>query len=322
MNRIFEERSVSGGSLVRRYFRRRCLRAPAALAAAAAAAAMLIVRPAGAATLVVSPTNPQPGDVLTLTVFPAAGEKIASVTMSSFDTPRVRFYPRADGSERAFLGLPYDRSAGSYPLHAQVELLKNGGSQTEEASTHIDARVRHFPVQHITMKASEAGKMNRRLDFRRERERVQSAMQDGNPAPLWKGSWMVPAKGHSTSSYGRKRYVNGKWWGQHSGADIAAPKGTPVVACNTGSVVLSEYLPLLRGNCVVIDHGCNIFSVYMHLSRRLVSAGQRVQKGQRIGLVGATGFVTGPHLHWEIRVAWEPVDPFHVVRYGLQFGKA
>ena len=84
-------------------------------------------------------------------------------------------------------------------------------------------------------------------------------------------------------------------------------------------MVVSEYLPALRGNCIIIDHGCNIFSVYMHLSKRLVNVGDSITKNQLIGKVGHTGFVTGPHLHWTIRVGWEACDPFRLAQRGLNF---
>jgi murein DD-endopeptidase MepM/ murein hydrolase activator NlpD len=169
------------------------------------------------------------------------------------------------------------------------------------------------------MPPTQAQKMVQKGDLHAEKLQVQAAMKDSFPRPLWIGAWIVPAAGQSTSIYGRKRYVNGKWWGQHNGADIRAGIGTPVHACNAGRVVLSGYLPTLRGNCIVLDHGCNVFSVYMHLSKRLVAAGQSVAKGAVIGQVGATGFVTGPHLHWEVRIGWEPVDPFRVAEHGLSF---
>ena len=169
------------------------------------------------------------------------------------------------------------------------------------------------------MKSSTASTMNRTKALHAERLHVQSKMQHSASKPLWQGDWIIPVKGKSTSSYGRKRYVNGKWWGQHSGADIRAATGTPVHATNSGRVVLSEYLPALRGNCIIIDHGCNIFSIYMHLSQRLVKEGDAVKKNQLIGKVGHTGFVTGPHLHWTIRVGWESCDPFRVAKRGLNF---
>jgi murein DD-endopeptidase MepM/ murein hydrolase activator NlpD len=169
------------------------------------------------------------------------------------------------------------------------------------------------------MKSSTAGTMSRTDALRREKLLVQNSMKDSYPAPLWSGSWFVPTSGRSSSSYGRRRYVNGRWWGQHNGADIKAPSGAPVGVSNSGRVVLSQYLPTLRGNCIVVDHGCNVFSIYMHLSQRAVQVGDSVKRGQVIGRVGATGFATGPHLHWEVRIGWEPVDPARVTAKGLQF---
>lgn len=271
---------------------------------------------ARAATLSVSPSGAQPGDILTLTVSPGKGEHIQGVGMSAFDTNPVKFYSRPDGSARAFVGFPFDRKGGAFPFAARVET--GAGEQTVRAT--FEGRSRVYPTQHITMRDSKtASKMNQKDAFRGEKLWVQSKMKSSSAAPLWRGNWIVPCAGASTSAYGRRRYVNGKWWGQHNGADVKAATGTPVHAANAGRVVMSAYLPTLRGNCVVVDHGCNVFSVYMHLSKREVSEGQAVQKGQELGKVGATGFVTGPHLHWEVRVGWEPVDPNHVLARGISF---
>lgn len=282
-------------------------------------AATLLASSAHALTFRVSPANPQPGDVLSLSVWPHPGEVIKAVGMSAFDTENVKFSRREDGVARAFLGFPFDRSGGKVTLSARVQFEKNGELQEQVVSLPLTTRSRHFPTQRITMRNSNSGKMSQTAALRREKQHVQSKMKNSSPTPLWSGKWVVPARGGSSSAYGRKRYVNGKWWGQHNGADIRAGAGTPVVAANTGKVVLSENLPLLRGQCIVIDHGCNVFSIYMHLSKRNVSVGETVNKGQRIGAVGATGFVTGAHLHWEVRVGWEPVDPNRVVSRGLTF---
>jgi murein DD-endopeptidase MepM/ murein hydrolase activator NlpD len=269
-----------------------------------------------AATLQIAPAAPQPGDIVTLTVYPSAGEKINAIGMAAFDTAQVKFYSRSDGTARAFVGFPFDRKGGDYKLQARVQTSK--GEQIVSATMH--GKDRYYPTQRITMRdKATASKMDQKEALRAEKLHMQSLMADSYAAPLWQGNWLVPCRGRATSSYGRRRYVNGKWWGQHNGADLKAATGTPIQAANSGKVVLSEYLPTLRGNCVVIDHGCNVFSIYMHMSRRDVSVGQMVGKGQRIGLVGATGFVTGPHLHWEVRIGWEPVDPNRVVARGLQF---
>ncbi len=271
--------------------------------------------PVFAATLKIAPSAPQPGDVLTVTIFPGAGETLNAIGMSAFDTPNVKFFTRADGSARAFLGLPFDRKAGKYDLTARIQT--NRGEET--ITQAVVAVARYFPTQYIRMNNGNAGKMDMKAALRAEKLHVQSKMGDSYAAPLWNGSWMVPTRGAATSAYGRRRYVNGKWWGQHNGADVKAPTGAAIYAANSGRVVLSEFLPVLRGNCTVIDHGCNVFSIYMHQSQRLVAEGQNVAKGQLIGRVGATGFVTGAHLHWEVRVGWEPVDPNKVVKLGLSF---
>ncbi len=239
--------------------------------------------------------------------------------MAAFDTAEVKFYTRPNGTARALVGLPFDRRGGSYLLRARVRVDKAGKESEQIVTTMVRARDRHFPTQNISMKSSTAGTMSRTDALRREKLLVQSSMKNSYPAPLWSGTWFVPTSGRSSSSYGRRRYVNGRWWGQHNGADIKAPSGAPVGVSNSGRVVLSQYLPTLRGNCIVVDHGCNVFSIYMHLSQRAVKVGDSVKRGQVIGRVGATGFATGPHLHWEIRIGWEPVDPAKVTARGLQF---
>jgi murein DD-endopeptidase MepM/ murein hydrolase activator NlpD len=90
--------------------------------------------------------------------------------------------------------------------------------------------------------------------------------------------------------------------------DIAANMGDPVQAANRGRVALAEALKV-RGNAVIIDHGLGVYSCYYHLSEIRVQKGQMIEKGQVIGLVGSTGLSTGPHLHWEMRVTGNPVNP-------------
>lgn len=274
---------------------------------------------ARSATLKVSPAAPQPGDILTLTIYPHPGEKIVAGTMRAFDTENVKFFARPDGIVRGYLGLPFDRSGGKFPVAARVQIEANGTTVEKILSATVNAGPRHFPEQHLSMGAAMASTMSKKDALRREKLHVQSKMANTNAGPLWQGNWIVPTKGQSSSAYGRKRWVNGKWWGQHNGADVKASTGAPILATNSGRVVLAEYLPTLRGNCTVIDHGCNVFSLYYHQSKILVREGDMVQRGQLIGKVGATGFVTGPHLHWEIRIGWEPMDPFKIIKTGLNF---
>lgn len=136
------------------------------------------------------------------------------------------------------------------------------------------------------------------------------------PQPLWAGSFHAPVTAPPTDSFGTRRMFNGKLASIHKGMDFRASTGTPVRAGNSGMVVLARPL-YYEGNCVVIDHGLGLFTLSMHLSRIDVEEGQRVAKGDRIGLSGATGRVTGPHLHWAVRWQGAYLDPAKLLRLDL-----
>jgi murein DD-endopeptidase MepM/ murein hydrolase activator NlpD len=130
------------------------------------------------------------------------------------------------------------------------------------------------------------------------------------PEPLWHGQFAVPVAGRQTSPFAIRRSYNGGPLGSfHGGLDIAADAGVRVPAANRGRVVLAELLHV-RGNTVILDHGMGVYTAYCHLSQIDVRKGQIVDKGQVVGLVGDTGVSTGPHLHWEMRVTGNAVDPW------------
>jgi murein DD-endopeptidase MepM/ murein hydrolase activator NlpD len=132
--------------------------------------------------------------------------------------------------------------------------------------------------------------------------------------PLWVGSFRSPVPFSPTDSFGTRRMFNGKLASIHRGTDFHAPSGTPVVAANDGEVIIAQGM-FYEGNMVVIDHGQQFTTMYMHLSKIEVKVGDRVTKGERLGLSGATGRVTGPHLHFSARWQGMYVDP--VVLLGL-----
>lgn len=172
-----------------------------------------------------------------------------------------------------------------------------------------------YPTQHIRMPKSKTGLMSDAI-LERERRILYGAMEKTASEPLWEGVFVNPLPGRITSPFGRKRYVNGRFWGQHAGRDVASPPGRPVKAANSGTVLVAQKL-WMRGNTVLLDHGLGVFSLYCHLSRIDVRPGQAVSKGQVIGRVGATGFVTGPHLHWEMRIHRTPLNPSGPLREGI-----
>src|ERR1700761_4054611 len=134
--------------------------------------------------------------------------------------------------------------------------------------------------------------------------------------PLWTGDFAVPVQSKATDSFGTRRMLNGKLAAVHKGMDFRAPSGTVVRAGNAGVVVLAAPL-YYEGNCVIVDHGQGLMSLYMHFSKLEVKPGQHVIKGQRLGLSGATGRVTGPHLHWAIRWDGAMLDPAKVLKMKL-----
>ena len=132
------------------------------------------------------------------------------------------------------------------------------------------------------------------------------------PRRYWASAFSFPMESPVTSAFGTARLLNGTLSSFHSGTDFKASPGTPVTAVNDGVVVLAEER-YFAGNSVIIDHGEGLYSCYYHLSRMEVNVGQRVRKGQQIGLSGDTGRVTGPHLHFAVMLQGVQVDPMQLL---------
>jgi murein DD-endopeptidase MepM/ murein hydrolase activator NlpD len=128
----------------------------------------------------------------------------------------------------------------------------------------------------------------------------------------WTGSFIFPVDGAPTSNFGTVSYFNGQRRSPHTGIDFLSPTGTPIRASNRGTVVLAEPL-YFTGNTVIIDYGDSLYSLFAHLSEFRVKEGDEVQPDTIVGLVGATGRVTGPHLHWTVRLHGARVDPTSLV---------
>jgi hypothetical protein len=130
--------------------------------------------------------------------------------------------------------------------------------------------------------------------------------------PLWRGSWRRPVPGIVISPFGCRNIVNGMERSPHSGVDLRAPAGTPIKVTNKGIVVLTAH-HFFSGKSIIVDHGGGIHSMYFHLSRISVEAEEVVEKGDLIGLTGSSGRVTGPHLHFGIRIDGRRIDPLRLI---------
>jgi murein DD-endopeptidase MepM/ murein hydrolase activator NlpD len=132
-----------------------------------------------------------------------------------------------------------------------------------------------------------------------------------SPEKLWSGPFVLPVNGPISTAFGTARSYNGGPVSiHHSGTDFAVNEGTPVAAAASGRVAFAGMLTT-RGLSVIIDHGLGVFTAYHHLSSFSVAEGQAVTQGQIIAASGMTGLATGPHLHWELVVGGENVDPVY-----------
>jgi murein DD-endopeptidase MepM/ murein hydrolase activator NlpD len=144
--------------------------------------------------------------------------------------------------------------------------------------------------------------------IKREKKEIRGIYSSSSDTRRWFGSFKKPLASDTTSPYGTRRLFNGQHRSYHNGTDFRANVGTPVYAANSGIVRLAKNL-FYSGNIVIVDHGMGVFTNYAHLRKIQVVAGQVIAKGHQIGLSGASGRVSGPHLHWAVKVNGVYVDP-------------
>ena len=144
--------------------------------------------------------------------------------------------------------------------------------------------------------------------IRADWKKIEDVVSRENNDKYYHGKFITPTAGRISMTFGLNEVINGAESGKHRGLDFANAAGTSIVASNSGIVRLSEYLPA-HGNTVVIDHGQGIYTYYAHMKKLLVMSGTGVKKGQAIGLMGATGVATGPHLHFAVSLHNLRVDP-------------
>jgi murein DD-endopeptidase MepM/ murein hydrolase activator NlpD len=213
----------------------------------------------------------------------------------------------------ALLGLDPLASPGGYPLALQAVEVDSGDQLTMQETLTVTQG--SFTTLRLAIPASRQSLLDPTL-VEQERVKVSAVFAQESPTRLWEGTFALPLEGEprTTSPFGQLRsYGSGPPSSYHTGHDFGADTGTPVMAPITGTVVLAEPLQV-RGQAVILDHGLGVLTGYWHLSRIDVTVGQRVGKGQVIGLVGNTGLSTGSHLHWELRVHNTPVNPLQWTR--------
>jgi murein DD-endopeptidase MepM/ murein hydrolase activator NlpD len=261
----------------------------------------------GAVRVSIAPPSPQPGDVVLLQVTGAPVD-----VRGEWDGHALALFPTAHGVA-ALVGIDLDVRPG--PIGWRVtrpSAAKNGGALAAGAVT---VKARTFPTQQLTLPKGMVdldAPTLARVDT--EREELKAALAASAPERLWRGPFRTPVEGgQPTGGFGLRRLLNGQPRSPHTGYDWAAPAGTPVLATNAGRVALvAEHF--FAGRNVVVDHGLGLFTLYFHLTEARVARGEPVAAGQVIGTVGATGRVTGPHLHFAVLLNGARVDPEALLR--------
>ncbi|WP_051621115.1 M23 family metallopeptidase [Paenibacillus sp. UNC451MF] len=165
-----------------------------------------------------------------------------------------------------------------------------------------------FPKQYLQVSEQLESMRQDTKRIEADQVKIDAARSQSEPQFLFQSTFLKPIEGILTTPYGHMRYVNGKLSGSHLALDLAAKQGTPIKATNDGIVALADNL-YLTGNSIYLDHGMGLFSQYAHMSELRVKTGDRVKRGDIIGLVGTTGFSTGPHLHFTFWANNVPVNP-------------
>ena len=231
---------------------------------------------------------------------------LESVTIS-WNKKTVPFVKRESGWV-TILGVDLDRSAGVH--EAEVSRTYADG-RVERSAQPIEVSGREFRTTRLEVapKFVQLSPENQERAAR-ERQEISNIYGRITPEALWTEPFAVPIPGATDGrNFGHRRVFNDQPRAPHSGADLTASTGTEILATNRGRVVLAKDL-FFSGNAVFVDHGLGIYSVYLHLSAISVEPGDLVERGQVVGLAGATGRVTGPHLHWGVRAQGARVDPF------------
>ena len=250
----------------------------------------------------------QPGEVVIFTL--ESAETLQEVSGAIFGKT-FPFYPGRNSKVwQGLIGIDLGMKAGTYPVH--LKGVAANGTPFDKAYP-LEIRDKNVPTRRLTVEeryVTPPKEVEERI--RLEGKRVEELFGRVTPRKLWLGAFTAPVAGPAGSSFGRRSILNGKPRSPHAGTDFNADTGAPIKAPNSGKVVLAADL-YFSGNTIIIDHGLGLYSFLAHLSQFSVREGAEVRTGDLVGRVGSTGRVTGPHLHWSVRLVGERVDPLSLM---------
>ena len=247
-----------------------------------------------------TPTSPRLGETLVVNITPSPGKTTPPIVKVGSKTyPAFGF-----GADRFRVMIP------TTPLEKPGDREVTISDNTSTTKLKITVADRKFPIQRINFSPGKSGIEATELELKQVAAFKAIVSND----KLWNDKFIAPNQGRTSSPYGVRRYYNGEFATDyyHRGLDYAGGYGSPVVAPAGGKVALVGYEKKgfrVHGNVVGVDHGQGVVSIFMHMSKINVEAGQMLDAGDQIGSIGSTGSSTGPHLHWGLYVNGVSVDP-------------
>ena len=249
------------------------------------------------------------GTAVRVTIPNEPGVKSVEVSWQGKKVPAFR----VDDTWTTILGVDLNAKPGE---RAAAAVLTTADGRTETRDITINVVAGKFPTSQLSVDERFVDLSKADLERVGRDNRETNAIYSHMTTDIVPDEpFTVPIAGETGKNFGERRVFNGQPRSPHSGSDLRAATGTPIHVTNRGRVVLAKNL-FFTGNTVIVDHGFGIYSIYAHLSQIDVNRGDAVRNGQTIGLAGATGRVTAPHLHWAMRVQGARVDPFSLVNAG------
>jgi murein DD-endopeptidase MepM/ murein hydrolase activator NlpD len=258
------------------------------------------------------PRRVKQGDVCLIRASGPASLKSIYVEFQGERSPMA--FGEQNGIYEGLIGIDLNTRPATYEI--KVVATDRGGS-AYLSNLSLKVKKVNFGIQRLSLPSSMVDLDAKALErVNKEAKQVEALLHVFRNERLWRGPFILPVEGELSAPFGLNRIINGQRRSPHTGVDLRAEEGTPVLACNSGVVVLFEEL-FFSGKSVIVDHGWGLYSMYFHLSEAFVKEGDRVSTGALLGRVGSTGRSTGPHLHWGIRMNGARVDPLSLLQIGI-----
>jgi len=285
-------------------FRRSCT--AAASIALICGVDFISARSQGQRPLLVSlaPSTLQPGDVALVEVGGATRNE--PITGSVLGQDLAFHYDDAQQTWRALIGIDLETKPGEYRLRIGRD------ADPTAATRALRIEPKQFRVRRLSVPGGFVDPPPEALAQIAHNSAMLAEAYARVTPRLWSGAFVLPVDGRPTSNFGTRSYYNGQRRSPHAGVDFVGAPGTPVRAANHGRVAVAAPM-YFTGNTIVVDYGDRLFSVFAHLSELRAKVGDTVEPTTIVGLVGATGRVTGPHLHWSVRLNGARVDPLSLI---------